>query len=529
MRPLAVLTFAALLPFACDKSDDGDGDDPKAPAKEAAGAEAGEGSSSAGGAPAVPRLKGAIELPAAIPADAAAVFAVRVPKSLFDSFTGADPLGIATEGMDDLEKDLDEFLGKTVGIQILDATAVTAFAMAPQDFAVVISGVSGEIKGTKFGAHAGVDLYGTDGGPLRLAKVDDALVLGTETATKAAIDASKDEAKSAKGSDLAKLVAAHTDGATLVIAADLGKIPDKLERDIPENFKIDRGLVVFGADGLTVRAEGDKAKLDALAQAITTGLKMATDVAEHERKRALEDPDDVVEGAAAIIGAHYMRSASKLLEPKVENDALTMHVPMKAGDPAVLAAFAGMGAAVAIPAFTKYTRRSKTSEARVQIAKMFDGASAYFNEEHVERGAVAVLGAGGELAAMAAHKCPNDGKTKGETGITPPLSVDCNAGPGGRCVPVEGGSGRPGYYDLRLWADNDAWNGLNFQQEQAHYFHYNFKWENTGTGFGQCQFTAQAFGDLDGDGIFSTFERSGAADENGVNAAAGLYIDNEVE
>jgi hypothetical protein len=32
-----------------------------------------------------------------------------------------------------------------------------------------------------------------------------------------------------------------------------------------------------------------------------------------------------------------------------------------------------------------------------------------------------------------------------------------------------------------------------------------------------------------GRGVWSTYERAGAADENGVNAAAGLYIDNEVE
>ncbi len=525
MRPLAVLSLAALIPLACDKGGDAADGGPDAVEKESVASTQAATPSSAT-APAVPRLEGAIVLPAAIPAEAAAVFAVRVPKSLFDSVMGADPLGIATEGMDDLKKDLDEFLGKTVGIQILDATAVAGFAMAPQDFGVVVSGVAGDIKGTKAGAHAGVDLYEAGGGPIRLAKIDDALILGTEAATKAAIDASKDAAKSAKDGNLAKLVAAHTDGATLVLAADLGKVPAALTRGMPENFKVDRGIVVFGADGLMVRAEGDKAKLDALAQAITAGLKMATDVAEQQRKRALEDPDDVVEGAATIIGAHYMRSASKMLEPKVENDALTMRVPMKAGDPAILAAMAGMSAAIAIPAFTKYIRRSKSSEARVQIAKMFDAASAYFNEEHVTRGAVAL---DGTVAEMAAHMCPNDGKPKGESGITPPLSVDCNQGPGGRCVPTVGGAGGPGHYDIELWTDNAVWNGLNFQQEQGHHFHYNFKWDNSGTGFGACQFTAQAFGDLDGDGIFSTFERAGAADENGVNAAAGLYIDNEVE
>lgn len=181
-------------------------------------------------------------------------------------------------------------------------------------------------------------------------------------------------------------------------------------------------------------------------------------------------------------------------------------------------------------AFTKYTRRAKTSEARIQLAKMFDAASSYFMEEHIERGDVMVLGAGGSISDAAPHKCPNNGKAKGRSGVVPPLKVDCTGGPDGKCVPkAGGGNAAKGEYDMALWTDNDVFNGLNFQQEQGHVFHYQFKWANGLTGFGDCQFTAQAFADLDGDGVFSTYERSGAADQNGVNAAAGLYIDQEVE
>jgi hypothetical protein len=179
-------------------------------------------------------------------------------------------------------------------------------------------------------------------------------------------------------------------------------------------------------------------------------------------------------------------------------------------------------------AFTGYMNRSKTSEAKIQLAKLFDATSSYFNEEHVSPADIAVLGAGG-IPTVAPHLCPNDGSSAGETGITPPLSVDCGKGPGGRCTPVAGAPAGPGEYAASLWTDSKVWNALLFQQETPHYFHYNFKWSNGTTGFGSCQFTAQAFGDLDGDGRFSTFERSGAADENGVNAAAGLYIDNELE
>lgn len=175
-------------------------------------------------------------------------------------------------------------------------------------------------------------------------------------------------------------------------------------------------------------------------------------------------------------------------------------------------------------AFQKYISRSKTSEARVQMAKMFDAASAFFNEEHVDR---STIGIGG---AVPAHRCPAmPDQNKGGSGIVPPLSVDCSKGPGGRCVPVPGGSDEPGHYAVELWGDNRVFNELNFAMEMPHYFHYSFRYENDPTGFGTCQFTAQAFGDLDGDGTFSTYERAGAADQNGVNAAAGLYIDQEVE
>jgi prepilin-type N-terminal cleavage/methylation domain-containing protein len=194
----------------------------------------------------------------------------------------------------------------------------------------------------------------------------------------------------------------------------------------------------------------------------------------------------------------------------------------------IVVAILGILAAIAIPALTKYMRRSKTSEARVQIAKIFDGASAAFSQENVQRGQTQLLGQGGEISEMAPHRCPHPtgNPQGGQAPTTPELTVDCNDGPGGRCVPSPTGAGS---YHMSLWTDNPVWNGLNFQQEQGHYFHYNFIAQNITTGYGSCQFTAQAFGDLDGDTTFSTFERTGAADRHGVNAAAGLYIDQEVE
>jgi hypothetical protein len=162
----------------------------------------------------------------------------------------------------------------------------------------------------------------------------------------------------------------------------------------------------------------------------------------------------------------------------------------------------GVLSAVAIPAFTKYIRRSKTGEAKVNVAKMFDGVKNFYREN---------------------QKCSGNGEV--ETGMTPPLQMNCNDGESGRCVAVTDPSA-PGEYPTAWWTENPRWQALGFAVQEPHSFHYNVKWNQTSQG---CQFTAQAFGDLDDDGLFSTFERAGTADRNGINAAAGMYIEHEVE
>ena len=163
----------------------------------------------------------------------------------------------------------------------------------------------------------------------------------------------------------------------------------------------------------------------------------------------------------------------------------------------------------------QYMRKSKASEARVQLAKLSDSAAAYFMEEHVSRD-----------GTPQPHRCPSDGNAEGKGTVTPPLSTKCNDGPKGNCS--AGGSG-PGSYDAALWLDNQLWQELNFAIEGGHRYHYNFVWKNDPAGFGSCQFTAQAFGDLDGDGLFSTYERSGKLDADGFTPGVGLYIDRELE
>lgn len=193
----------------------------------------------------------------------------------------------------------------------------------------------------------------------------------------------------------------------------------------------------------------------------------------------------------------------------------------------IVVAIIGILAAIAIPALTKFIRKSKTSEFRANIAKMYDGNVGFFQADSVARGAVPLLTIGGNPAGGQAHSCPTNTFSAINATITPPLATNCNAGSGGRCIPAGTGAGS---YALTLWNDNGTWNGLSYEQTQGHYGHYDFSYVNGDTAaFGNCQFTAQAFGDFDDDAIFSTFERSGSCDKAGCAGAVGLTILNEVE
>lgn len=197
----------------------------------------------------------------------------------------------------------------------------------------------------------------------------------------------------------------------------------------------------------------------------------------------------------------------------------------------IVVAIIGILAAIAIPALTKFIRKSKTSEFRANIGKMYDGNVSFFQADVVARGQVPLISAGSAPAGGQSHGCPVNvgGVSLTGAGATPTLGLNCNAGPGGRCIPLGAAAGA-GTYLLSLWNDNGTWNGLSFEQTQGHYGHYDFAFINAdSSGFGNCQFTAQAFGDFDDDLTFSTFERSGSCDKAGCAGAVGLTVINEVE
>ncbi len=160
------------------------------------------------------------------------------------------------------------------------------------------------------------------------------------------------------------------------------------------------------------------------------------------------------------------------------------------------AAMMGVMAAIAIPAFVKYIKRSKTIEASMNVRKMFDSAVTYYYEERA--------GLDGTIQPQAFPP---------SAPLTPAYD---------RCA-----KGEDKFLPTADHWNLPGWLALNFAMDDPHYYRYEFISSGTGR---DAKFTARAIGDLDCDGVYSTFERVGSIDDEGnVTGGVGLYMENELE
>lgn len=167
----------------------------------------------------------------------------------------------------------------------------------------------------------------------------------------------------------------------------------------------------------------------------------------------------------------------------------------------IVVAILGILAAIAIPAFIKYIKQSKTTEANVNLKTMSDGALAYYQAEH------------------------ND------TAGTPiPDRQFPDSTPAGDIVPTT----IAGVKSVKYSSSNGEWNkptwkALKFAVAKPQYYMYSYIGANSAT---LDSFTANADGDLDGDTIQSNFRITGTGDQTGEIRATPVFLlnpDNELE
>ena len=142
----------------------------------------------------------------------------------------------------------------------------------------------------------------------------------------------------------------------------------------------------------------------------------------------------------------------------------------------------GILAAVAIPAFTRYVKRSKTSEATGNISKIYQGEVSYYNQSSEQ-----------SVASFAsAGPTPSGSPTASKFGAQP-----------------------------TAFTGNAGWSAIGFSVDSPLYYQY------SATG-AATNFTASASGDIDGDTALSTFSRS-AQLVSGEIQGSQISIVNELE
>ena len=162
----------------------------------------------------------------------------------------------------------------------------------------------------------------------------------------------------------------------------------------------------------------------------------------------------------------------------------------------IVVAIIGILAAVAIPAFSKYVKRSKTAEAAGHLNKMWAGSVTYFETDHV---------------TPPAPRWPSSSRPPWPTSPAP--SARARPPASARAAATE-------------WK-NASWVALQFSIPDP--FLYKPKYTSAGTGTAST-FAAEATGDLDCNGTLSNFKRLGAVDTNGdVSGSKAPIITNELE
>jgi type IV pilus assembly protein PilA len=162
----------------------------------------------------------------------------------------------------------------------------------------------------------------------------------------------------------------------------------------------------------------------------------------------------------------------------------------------IVVAIIGILAAVAIPAFMKYIKKSKTTEATTHVQKIYLGARSYWMDRNTQEGAI--------VADQPQFPEPTAAKS-GPTGC---CAMD---GTDEKCAP-----------SAAVW-DLEPWKALKFSMDDPHYYAYAYTVANqTAAAGGQgSEFTAIAVGDLDCDTVFSRFTMFGIVDSTYADGPAG--------
>ena len=412
------------------------------------------------------------ELLAGVPGSAAALAFIDLAETPWSQLAAGWPLPLDEATRQSLDKELREYLARSVGLDVSRLQYLVAFASGPPPHVgLLVKTVGGTLRMPATGEYAGAKLWLLDQEDrINLAIRGDVMIVGDEGAVHDALDtlAGKRKPVTTDNAALVDLLRKNSSGAAFALAAIR---PKELPLP-PPAAGLDRIAVTVSARSVAAEVDGDDATISLLQATADQAFAMMLAQVEGARTAALAGKTNPIEGAAAIVSAAYARSFTARLKPRRSGNRLSASLDFGSADvgPAVIPMI-GIMAAVAIPAFMDYMKRSKKTEAALQLNRIAKNAKRAYAEN-------------GKYPA-------------GSAPLTP--SQPCCGQPNNHCAAVP-----------QLYASSPVWTALDFQISEPTLFQYSYR----GSPDGQS-FVAKAVGDLDCDGTFITYELTGSA-ANGV-------------
>ena len=412
------------------------------------------------------------ELLAGVPGNAAAIGFVDLADTPWSQITGGWLVPLDPETRQSLDKELRDYLTSSVGLDVSRLQYAVGFASGPPPHvAVLVKTIGGSLKLPGSSEYQGGKLWLVDpDDKVMLAIRGDVMLLGDAGAVRDALDtlAGKRTAVTADNKPLVDLLGKDSGGAVFAFAA----IKPKDLPMPPQIAGIERVTMTVRRHGIAAAIEGDDAAISRLQAIADDAFATMQTQLERAHAEALAGKTNPFEGASAIIAAAYGKSVAARVKPRRTGNRLSASLDLGATDLGTTTIpLIGIASAVAIPAFMDYMKRSKKTEAALQLNKLGKNAK----REYVET-----------------TKFP-----AGSTPLTP--ASPCCGQPNNHCPAVP-----------ERYASDPVWAALDFQIDEPTLFQYVYR----GSADGQS-FVAQAIGDLDCDGTFITYELNGSV-VNGV-------------
>jgi hypothetical protein len=389
----------------------------------------------------------------------------------------------------EMMRELQPYLERTLGLDVTRLEGIALFTTdidKPDQHVGIILRIpagGGALKLPQAGDAGGTPMYRVDK-EVVCARTKSGLVFGNEGEVRAvvAVERGREPALS-RDAGLGKLLASEAAETDFIVAVGAGVVPpDKV-------YGVEDAVLVYRRGVLELSLHGNPEQLKGLGGIVTAGMQMGMAQLQQEKDKATAT-NDPAKGASMIMAYYEAKRIAAELEPKLEGNALKMRYRMpdlsQLGGGPMMLVLAGSGAAVAVPAFQRYIKRSKTVEASMNLRKLADSVTSY------------------------ADSAKKAGSIK-STDWTP--KAGCCGQPGNKCVP-----------DAKAWSVA-PWKALNFSVSDPSYYQYRVRVEGKGT---TTKVIVEARGDLDCDGEYSSFRRSIGYAE-GAPKVESMQSDNDTE